>query len=414
MFYDHSSFEHETKEGGIINDPTTMSSAVPQHVTVIQSSNPSKDQQIFETYFGFQVEREDETQRDASSSESIVLMRTHQCVVLLPVSPKSPSSSSSSNQSPFSILIFEELTMTKARAATDTAAVDPGLAKVEWHSGSISSKSANPISVTIAKVILSTGHILIATTPLGWKTPSARAKVLRYAAAQQQPQERRSSFGSKFFSSPGGKRRSFSSRSNTPSPELKPALSNSSNDPPRPKSSPSASPTNSTHSTRSGIKNNNLQLFPSLDIRALTPSGEMTPFAANSQVEVPVESDLFVGHLILIIRPNDPTSDPYWNERLFSKKKRRVIMYLQGKLKYVPTGSLYAGLEITQPMKLGLMASGLCNLILTFIQKFDSNLHYSFGDKEEKAHMTSTAECFFDQLVVTTPGETPPKVCTIL
>lgn len=411
MFYDHSSFEHETKEGGIINDATTMSSAVPQHVTVIQSSNPSKDQQIFETYFGFLVEREDEPQRDTSSPENIVLMRTHQCVVLLPVPPKSPSSSS--NQSPFSIFVFEELTMTKARAATDTdtAAVD-GLAKVEWQSGSISSKSGNPISVTIAKVILSTGHILIATTPLGWKTPSARAKVLQYAAVQQQPQER-SSFGSKFFSSPGGKRRSFSSRSNTPSPELKPAFSNNSNDPPRPKSSPSASPTNSIHSSHSGVKNNNQQLFPSLDIRALTPSGAMTPFAANSQVEVPVESDLFVGHLIFIIRPNDPTSDPYWNERLFSKKKRRVIMHLQGKLKYIPTGPLYAGLEITQPMKLGLMASGLCNLILTFIQKFDSNLHYSFGDKEEKAHMTSTAECFFDQLVVTAPGETPPKVCTM-
>jgi len=445
MFYD-ASLERETKEDGIIHYPTNMTSALPQHVTVIQSSNPSKDQALFETYFGFQVEQQEDNnddtsqqpqQRDSSSSETIILMRDHHCVVLLPISPKSPSSSSSSpNQNPFSILIFEDSIMTNAKA-TDPSSAAEGLAKAEWQLFSIKSQNDdNPITVSTAKIILSTGHILVATTPLGWKTPSARAKVLQYAAAAQEQQppsasptlSRRSSFGSLFFSPGSSKRkllqRQSSQSSSTPSPpppELKPSLSGDNNEPPKSTESAAAaplttSPSNITHSSNNtgssgSVKNNNQKLFPSLDIRALTPGGALAPFAANSQVEVPVESDLFVGSMILLIRPNDPSNqDPYWNERIFSKKKRRVIMYLQGKLKYVPEGPLYAGLEITQPMKLGLMASGLCNLILTFIQKFDSALHYSFGDKEEKAHMTSTVECFFDQFVVTPPEETPPKL----
>jgi hypothetical protein len=58
------------------------------------------------------------------------------------------------------------------------------------------------------------------------------------------------------------------------------------------------------------------------------------------------------------MRPNNPQDDPYWNDKIFSKKKRRVVMQLQGKLKYKPKGVVYAGMEVSDPMKLGLLASG--------------------------------------------------------
>ncbi|CAJ1955741.1 unnamed protein product [Cylindrotheca closterium] len=437
MFHS-SSIERETNgdsAGGSTESSASMASSFPQHVTVIQSCNPSNDQALFETFFGFKVEQQQQQQQqgdcqpqqNAAAPETIILTRNHQCVVLLPVSPKSPPSPSSSSavkQNAMSILIFDESTMTNAR--TGDAAAMEGLPKVEWNTIPVKSKTNDEIiAVPTATIILSTGHILIATTLLGWKTPSARAKVVQFAATQQRlatpTLTRRPSFGSKLFSSVSKRKVALqrqSSLSSSP-PSVSDDISEQQQQTPpnnkstSEKSSRSFSPTNSSRTSSTnggGIRNMNAKLFPSLDIRALTPGGEFGPFAANSQVEVPIESDLFVGSMILLIRPNDPTQDPYWNERIFSKKKRRVILFLQGKLKYTPEGPLYSGLEINQPMKLGLMASGLCNLILTFIQKFDPSLHYSFGDKEESAHMTSTVECFFDQIVVTHPGETPPKL----
>ncbi|KAL3925188.1 MAG: hypothetical protein SGILL_000580 [Bacillariaceae sp.] len=152
--------------------------------------------------------------------------------------------------------------------------------------------------------------------------------------------------------------------------------------------------------------------IPTVRTRVLSTDGSLTPFPLNSQMPIPIESDLFVGKLVLVMRPNDPPrDDPFWNERIFSKKKRRVIMQLQGKLKYKPTGTLYAGMEISDPMNLGLIASGLCNIILKLTKSFNSALHYSFGIKgKEQAHISFPASTFFERMVVTPPGENPPDI----
>ena len=104
------------------------------------------------------------------------------------------------------------------------------------------------------------------------------------------------------------------------------------------------------------------RLFPSLRAQALQHRGPFVNFPLNSRVGVPVETEMFIGQLLLIMRPQNREDDPFWNERIFSKKKRRIIMQLQGKLKRKPKGVLYAGMEISDPMKLGLLASGLCNM----------------------------------------------------
>eukprot|EP00536_Pseudo-nitzschia_multiseries_P005607 jgi/Psemu1/12964/gm1.12964_g len=83
-------------------------------------------------------------------------------------------------------------------------------------------------------------------------------------------------------------------------------------------------------------------------------------------------------------------------------------MQLQGKLKHKPAGAIFAGMEISDPMKLGLIASGLCNLILKMIKS--QGIHYSFGTKDEKAHICFPASEFFDTFIVTPPGETPPSL----
>jgi hypothetical protein len=154
------------------------------------------------------------------------------------------------------------------------------------------------------------------------------------------------------------------------------------------------------------------RIFPTLRTRVLSSGGNFTPFSLNSPTPIPVESDLFVGKFLLIMRPNDPPQDdPFWNERIFAKKKRRVVIQLQGKLKYKPEGTLMAGMEISDPMNLGLIASGLCNIILKMTKSFNPALHYSFGTKDkENAHICFPASTFFERFVVTPPGEDAPDI----
>lgn len=156
--------------------------------------------------------------------------------------------------------------------------------------------------------------------------------------------------------------------------------------------------------------NNRRNIIPSLATNVLSFDGNYQPLSLNSQIPIPVETELFKGQILLLLKPaEDPAkTDPYWNDKIFSKKKRRIIFQLQGKLKYKPTGTIYAGMEVSDPMKLGLIANGLCNLILKLIRT--PTLHYSFGSNTEKAHICFPASTFFETFVVTPPGETPPEM----
>jgi len=179
---------------------------------------------------------------------------------------------------------------------------------------------------------------------------------------------------------------------------------------------------NNNNNPQTAARRENIVIFPTLQTKVLSFDGNYDPFPLNSQTPIPIETELFSGKLLLICRPNkDPAeTDPYWNERIFSKKKRRVVMQLQGKLKYKPTGAIFAGIEISDPMKLGLIASGLCNLILKMINgngKGNGNgnnkgkgIHHSFGTGDERAHICFPATTFFDTFLVTPPGETPPTL----
>ena len=150
---------------------------------------------------------------------------------------------------------------------------------------------------------------------------------------------------------------------------------------------------------------------PSVTLSVLSKNDTMmSNIPTNSSVPIPFETDLFVGHFLLILRPIDPTTDPYWNERIFSSKKRTFICQLQGKLKYVPKDQVYAGFEVTNPMSLGLIAKGLCGAMLKFLKSFNSHLHYSFGSDKERAHIVFPAWSSFERFVVTKPGQTPPTM----
>jgi hypothetical protein len=153
--------------------------------------------------------------------------------------------------------------------------------------------------------------------------------------------------------------------------------------------------------------------FPTLAVNVMEKNGDfITGFPINSQEAIPVETDLFKGKMLMLLKPLHPQDDPYWNERLFSKKKRRFVFQLQGKFKRVPQGTLYAGGEISNQMKLGLVAKGICGLLLKFVKAVAPDTHYSFGDNndKEKPHIVVPAWSFFERLVVTEPGQEPPSL----
>jgi hypothetical protein len=347
------SIEREATEGSPLkNGDLTM---MPQYssVTVVHSCNVQADQDVLIAMFGFQVEKQ---------SEATLLLQENLALILLSTDEVQPPGT-------FSLLVFKEEVLRKARAENSEL-----ILQAEWQSYFI-----GPKTVIMVKFKLSGGHTIVATTPDGWTDSSARAKTLQFAMTSTY---------------------SNGNQSEAPPSPVEPTKMI------RSMSSLSLPMIHEDSST----SNPNQRLFPTLDVKYTSTGDQLVPFQVNSQLEIPVETDLFVGKMLLIIQPTNPKDDPYWDERIFSNKKRRLVMQLQGKLKYEPQGPLYAGMEISDPMKLGLMASGICNIILKFIQNFDSNLHYSFGDDVQKAHMTALAETFFDELIVTPPGQEPPTV----
>jgi len=137
---------------------------------------------------------------------------------------------------------------------------------------------------------------------------------------------------------------------------------------------------------------------------------EEVPLSLNTQSPIPFETDLFQGEVLFLVKPSKPEEDPYWHDRMFSKKKRRIFVQLQGKFKRKPVGTVYAGSEVSDPMKLGLVTKGICSILLKLVESFNSNVHYSYGDAKEFAHIVVPAYTFFENIVATPPGQEAPAM----
>ena len=172
-------------------------------------------------------------------------------------------------------------------------------------------------------------------------------------------------------------------------------------------------------------------IIPTIRAELLQKDGQYQPnFPLNSQESIPFETDLFQGRAIAIMRPkvkDDSTElveqvDPYYHDKIFSKKSRRIILQFQGKFKRKPKGIVFAGAELSDPMNLGLVTKGVASILLSFVEKFSSTVHYSYGDKAsnggnggdqddiEKSHIVVPAYTAFETVIITKPGDTPPTL----
>lgn len=160
------------------------------------------------------------------------------------------------------------------------------------------------------------------------------------------------------------------------------------------------------------IDNDGLPQFPTLDVRLLQTNDTYRPnYPVNSTEPIEFETEIFKGRVLFVIRPEKLEDDPYWTERVFAKKKRRMVLQIQGKFKRKPVGKIMIGAEISQKMKVGLLTKGILSLLIKLLQKFFSDLRYSFGDGEEWPRIVAPAHTAVESFIVTPPGETPPELC---
>ncbi|GAX11977.1 hypothetical protein FisN_8Lh072 [Fistulifera solaris] len=166
-----------------------------------------------------------------------------------------------------------------------------------------------------------------------------------------------------------------------------------------------------------GDSNSNNQsppsLLPSLQATWLPQTNTNTTndsFPLNATQPIPFQNDLFEGHCLMVIKPLPPKQDPYWHTRLFAQKKRRIVWQIQGTFRQVPQGVLYAGAELMQPMRLGLVTQGVARLLLKLVQRFHSNVHFSFGSDDELAHIVIPAFTAMEKMIVTPPFQEPPRL----
>ncbi|KAG7360558.1 DUF547 domain containing protein [Nitzschia inconspicua] len=346
-------------------------------VAVIHSSSPPEDGELLSKILPSRFELDSE---HTPATVSLHAGQPYSCtIIVLPVGSQRETSSTVSSYATICLNNNTEVLETAERAVAEGIPVDE--TNISQH--------------RLAKFVSAGGCSITLTTSAVWSQPENRSMVIEFMTNNDP--EKQSNGNNRRFVVLSTNEQTSGSASSERSSSMRRTLSLPSMVPP-------------VVTTRDISSQN--RIFPTLRTRVLSMDGNFTPFALNSQTPIPVETELFVGQLLLLIRPKDPPQDdPFWHERLFSKKKRRVSIQLQGKLKYQPEGTLMAGMEISNPMNLGLIASGLCNIILKMTKSFNPALHYSFGTADkERAHICFPASTFFERLVVTPPGETPPDI----
>lgn len=81
--------------------------------------------------------------------------------------------------------------------------------------------------------------------------------------------------------------------------------------------------------------------FPTLGISIPGQAGgPSTPFPPNSRFPVPLDTPLFRGHALFILKPATPAADPVYSPAIFAGKQRRFEVQIQGRFVEKPRGTV--------------------------------------------------------------------------
>ncbi|KAL7561846.1 hypothetical protein ACA910_009684 [Epithemia clementina (nom. ined.)] len=148
---------------------------------------------------------------------------------------------------------------------------------------------------------------------------------------------------------------------------------------------------------------------------------------------VAIDNECFYGYVMLMVRTpdadrkkDDPNvklgETPARISKYFKDKKRRFEFQFQIKLKRIPQGPTFLGCELEHPIKVGTITKGLVNILLAMVRRINPGFHHSWGQDErvsladmeagnfEKTHLSFPLEASMDRIVISKPGETPPKL----
>jgi hypothetical protein len=134
-------------------------------------------------------------------------------------------------------------------------------------------------------------------------------------------------------------------------------------------------------------------------------------------VAVKIETDLFYGDMLLMFRtsdvdeplPVDGNEDPV--RAYLRGKQRRFEFQWQLRLKKVPTGDVYVGLDLDEPPAMGMIQRALVNTALKFVKKMNMGFGYHFSDSSDSpSYLAFPVGTSMDRFVATKPGDKAPKL----
>ncbi len=137
----------------------------------------------------------------------------------------------------------------------------------------------------------------------------------------------------------------------------------------------------------------------------------------NEKEPVEFENECCIGRFLFLCQ----TDPPSWNSAMFEGRKHKFEMQIQVKLKVVPRGIAYMGVEINNKPKWGILTMTVANVALKFASTIVKSMHYSLGGRrthqfssstdplnEEKVHATFQLYRVVDRFVVTEEGGNLP------
>lgn len=151
----------------------------------------------------------------------------------------------------------------------------------------------------------------------------------------------------------------------------------------------------------------------------------LPPFTPNSPAPIPFETDLFVGHVLFLVRTEAPLNAPY--AEVFRGKRRMFWIQVQGRFKREPRGAVYLGGELPSRIAPGFFTRSLVVVIVGLIRQLlpVGDLHFSFGDDSSsdgtssRHHNRELPAISFplyqsvDQFIETPEGQDPPQLGSI-
>ena len=146
-----------------------------------------------------------------------------------------------------------------------------------------------------------------------------------------------------------------------------------------------------------------------------------TPSDVKLGVPVPISNELFEGSLIFFVTKNplpappktkngvaDTSSSPplepgqsyyFWETQIQGRFKKEIDTW-------------FMGMELSIPLKMGLMSRAIAMTLFKFVKSFDPDTHATAGEKDmrEMAHMATRHFRGVDYLLITPDGEAPPPL----